>query len=58
MIDSSYFGVTYVITDNLFIEKLTRHCCNITWSNLVRVTISSRLEGRAPQCLLNFLENI
>lgn len=58
MINNCYFGVTYVITDNLFIEKLTRHCCNITWSNLVRVTTSSRLEGRAPQGLSIFLENL
>lgn len=44
--------------DVSLIEKLTRHCCNITWSNLVRVTTSSRLEGRAPQGLSNFLENL
>ncbi|MFX5298903.1 glycosyltransferase [Acinetobacter baumannii] len=44
--------------DVSLIQKLIRQCCNITWSNLVRVTTSSRLEGRAPEGLSKFLENL
>ncbi|MFX9325355.1 glycosyltransferase family 2 protein, partial [Acinetobacter baumannii] len=44
--------------DVSLINKLIRQCCNITWSNLVRVTTSSRLEGRAPEGLSKFLENL
>lgn len=44
--------------DVSLIKKLIKHCCNITWSNLVRVTTSSRLNGRAPQGLSYFLNNL
>ncbi|EKU39426.1 MULTISPECIES: glycosyltransferase [Acinetobacter] len=44
--------------DVSLIKKFIKHCCNITWSNLVRVTTSSRLNGRAPQGLSYFLNNL
>jgi hypothetical protein len=44
--------------DISLIEKIKSLPCNITWSNLVRVTTSSRLNGRAPQGLSYFLNNL
>jgi len=44
--------------DISLIEKIKSLSCNITWSNLVRVTTSSRLNGRAPQGLSYFLNHL
>ncbi|NAS10180.1 glycosyltransferase [Acinetobacter haemolyticus] len=44
--------------DVSLIEKFITQCSKITWSNLVRVTTSSRLNGRAPQGLSYFLKNL
>lgn len=44
--------------DVSLIKKFITQCCKITWSNLVRVTTSSRLNGRAPQGLSDFLKQL
>lgn len=44
--------------DVSLIQKFMTQCCKITWSNLVRVTTSSRLQGRAPQGLSHFLKQL
>ena len=44
--------------DVSLIEKFIKQCCKITWSNLVRVTTSSRLNGRAPEGLSYFLKHL
>lgn len=44
--------------DVSLIQKFMTQCSKITWSNLVRVTTSSRLNGRAPQGLSHFLKQL
>jgi len=44
--------------DISLIEKIKSLSYKITWSNLVRVTTSSRLNGRAPQGLSYFLNHL
>jgi len=44
--------------DVSLIEKIKSLSYKITWSNLVRVTTSSRLNGRAPQGLSYFLNHL
>jgi len=44
--------------DISLIEKFKRKSRSITWSNLVRVTTSSRLNGRTPEGLSYFLNNL
>lgn len=44
--------------DVSLIQKFIQQCSHITWSNLVRVTTSSRLNGRAPQGLSYFLNQL
>jgi len=44
--------------DVSLIQKFMTQYSKITWSNLVRVTTSSRLNGRAPQGLSHFLKQL
>ena len=44
--------------DVAFVQKLIQSQYNIVWSNLVRVTTSSRLSARAPQGLSHFLTQL
>ncbi|RZF55862.1 glycosyltransferase [Acinetobacter halotolerans] len=57
-IQAGGFEPTPCHEDVLLIQKFIKQYCHITWSNLVRVTTSSRLIARAPQGLSHFLNEL